>query len=95
MPSRASPCKLLRDFIFDAAANAHAIVSERRVELDKRRAGAGKREGVCPRRDTTTADDRYFGRQALAQAADGFQCEGLQRRTGEATLFGALRCLGS
>ena len=94
MPSRASPCKLLRDFVLYAAANAHSIVAERGVELNKRRAGAGKREGVCPRRDTTTANDGYFGRQTLAQAADSFQSEGLQRRTGEATLFGAVRCLG-
>jgi len=49
VPSRASPCKLLREFVLYTAAKPHAIVAERGVDLDERRAGIGKREGVCPR----------------------------------------------
>jgi hypothetical protein len=49
MPSRASPRKLLRDFVLYTTANSHAIIPERGVELDERRAGIRKREGVGPR----------------------------------------------
>ena len=77
VPSCTSPSKLLRNLVFYAPANTHAVVAKRSVYLYERRACTSKRECVSARCDTATADDGCFGGQAFAEASDGCECERL------------------